>query len=124
MSDFLTHDVDHLIRYALWPGETVGAHSSKVLRSIGKQTVVTMGGLGSWMQGNAMPEIVPAAVRAGVEPLWILGNISLRTNSTMAQSGVTAEGAETQGATQGINDMLCSSYGALPAVLANHFQGD
>ena len=60
-----------------------------------------------------MPEIVPAAVRAGVEPLWILGNISLRTNATMAQGGVTAEGAETQGVTQGINDMLCSSYGGV-----------
>ena len=56
------------------------------------------------------PEIVPAAVRAGVEPLWILGNISLRTNQTMAESGVMAEGAETQGATQGVNDMLMSSY--------------
>jgi hypothetical protein len=50
--------VEYLTRYALWPGETVGAHSRKGLRSIGKQTVVTMGGLGSWMQGNAMPEIV------------------------------------------------------------------
>jgi hypothetical protein len=99
--------------YAMWPGETVGASSPKALREIGKQTVVTMGGLGSWMQGNAMPEIVPAAVRAGVEPLWILGNISLRTNATMAQGGVTAEGAETQGVTQGINDMLCSSYGGV-----------
>ena len=96
--------------YALWPGETVGTNSPKALRAIGAQTVVTMGGLGSWMQGNAFPEIVPAAVRAGVEPLWILGNISQRTNLTMAQSGVMAEGAETQGATQGVNDMLLSSY--------------
>lgn len=75
-----------------------------------------MGGLGSWMQGNSFPEIVPAAVRAGVEPIWILSNISLRTNTTMAQSGVMAEGAETQGATQGVNDMLCSSYGTLQVV--------
>ena len=59
-----------------------------------------MGALGSWAQGNALPEIIPAAVRAGVDPGWILGNLSAVVNATMAQSGVTAEGAETQGATQ------------------------
>ena len=49
-------------------------------------------------------------MRAGLKPEWILGNISARVNQTMAQSGVMAEGAETQGATQGVNDMLCASY--------------
>ena len=62
LSNILSHVmVEYLTRYALWPGETVGAHSRKGLRSIGKQTVVTMGGLGSWMQGNAMPEIVTSS---------------------------------------------------------------
>ena len=94
--------------YALWPGEM--SATTPALRAIAVQTVATMGLLGSWQQGNAFPEIVPAAVRAGLEPLWILGNISARVNSTMAPSGVLAEGAETQGVTQGINDMLCASW--------------
>ena len=95
-------------RYSLWPGEM--SASTPALLAIGARTVAAMGALGSWQQGNAFPEMVPAAVRAGVRPEWILGNISARVNATMAQSGVMAEGAETQGATQGINDMLCASW--------------
>ena len=114
--------------YAIWPGEW----STKGMAALAQRTVLAMGALGSWQQGNALPEMVPAAVRAGVEPGWILGNLSARVNATMAQSGVMAEGAETQGATQvsaaqhpvkasicsvvlsfgaqGVNDMLCSSF--------------
>ena len=82
--------------YAIWPGEW----STKGMAALAQRTVLAMGALGSWQQGNALPEMVPAAVRAGVEPGWILGNLSARVNATMAQSGVMAEGAETQGATQ------------------------
>ena len=94
--------------YALWPG-TMSATTPQ-LRAIGRQTVTAMATLGSWQEGNAFPEMVPASVRAQLNPNWILGNISARVNATMAQSGVMAEGAETQGATQGVNDMLCASY--------------
>ena len=94
--------------YSVWPGEM--ADTTPELRAVAKQTVTTMGALGSWQQGNAFPEMIPAAVRAGVEPAFILGNLTIRVNDTMAQSGVMAEGAETQGATQGVNDMLCSSF--------------
>ena len=63
--------------YAIWPGEW----STKGMAALAQRTVLAMGALGSWQQANALPEMVPAAVRAGVEPAWILGNLSVEPNA-------------------------------------------
>ena len=98
--------------YALWPSEELGlgADSAELL-SIGERTVRTMGAMGSYSNGNAFPEIFPAAVRAGVNPLFVLGNMSAEITRTMAPNGMLDEGQECSGATQAVNDMLMSSYG-------------
>jgi hypothetical protein len=103
--------------YALWPSEELGLGSADAaLLATAERTVRTMGAMGSWGQGNAVPESFPAAVRAGVNASFILGNMSAVIRLTMAPSGMLNEGQECSGATQAVNDMLMSSYGSPPII--------
>ena len=104
--------------YALWPSEELGLGAlDPALLAIGERTVRTMGAMGSYGNGNAFPEIFPAAVRAGVDPLFVLGNMTAEIARTMAPNGMLNEGQECSGATQAVNDMLMSSYGSpLPVI--------
>ena len=98
--------------YALWPSEELGLDSANAtLLAIAERTVRTMGAMGSYSNGNAFPEIFPAAVRAGVDARFILGNMTAVLKAAMAPSGMVNEGQECSGATQAINDMMMSSYG-------------
>jgi hypothetical protein len=50
------------------------------------------------------------AVGAVIDPRQILGNLTLQMDRVMPIDILGAEGQEDAGATQAINDMLCSSY--------------
>ena len=110
--------------YALFPGEVIGAGSDAGLRAVGAATVATMGALGSWMQGNAFPQITNAAVRAGLPSAQILGNMSLVINATMSPGGMMREGAECGGAVQAVNDLLMSSYDGVLRLFAGWPRGE
>lgn len=96
--------------YAMWPGENVGISSPEPVRKVAAETVLLLGAMGAWGQGNAFPETFPAAVRAGVDPKVVLGNMTIVINKTMPRNILGNEGQECAGATQAVNDMLCSSY--------------
>lgn len=91
----------------------VGLDSAPELQGIARRTVESLGAMGAWGQGNAFPETFSAAVRAGVDPMVILGNMTLVVNRTMPRNILGGEGQECAGAVQAINDMLCSSYGGV-----------
>jgi len=99
--------------YAMWPGENVGADSPPSTRTIAARTVEYLGALGAWSQGNAFPETFPAAVRAGVDPLVVLGNMTQVINVSMPRNILGREGQECAGAVQAVNDMLLSSYSGM-----------
>ena len=102
--------------YALWPSEELGLGSDPALLATAERTVRTMGAMGSWSQNNAFPESFPAAVRAGVNASFILGNMTAVIKATMAPGGMLNEGQECSGAVQAVNDMLVSSYGSPPVL--------
>ena len=105
--------------YAMWPGENVGLGSTPAAIAIARQTVLSLGALGAWSQGNAFPETFPAAVRAGVDPHIVLSNMTDVITRTMPRNILgKAEGQECAGATQAVNDMLCSSYGGVLRLFA------
>jgi hypothetical protein len=78
--------------YAMWPGEQVGADSSDDIRRVARDTVEQLGADGAWSQGNAFPESFPAAVRAGVPPEWVVGNMTNVINATMPHNILGGEG--------------------------------
>jgi len=108
MGPSLPGQLNPLAFYALWPSEEVGVGSP--LRGIGEATVRTLTGLGSWTNGNAFPEAFPAAVRAGLNPEWILQNMTNVIQGAAAPNFMLGEGQECSGALQAVNDMLLSSY--------------
>ena len=108
-----------VVMQAIFPGERVGMDSSVMERRIARQTVETAGAaLGAWTQSNSFPHTVNAAVRAGMDPREILGNLTKQLNVTMqnrnSPKGLLqfdgSQGQECAGASQAVNDMLCSSY--------------
>jgi len=109
-------ELNPLAFYALWPSEELGLGSDPALLAIAERTVRTMGAMGAWSQNNAFPEAFPAAVRAGVNASFILGNMTSVIKSTMAPNGMLNEGQECSGAVQAVNDMLMSSYGNPPVI--------
>ena len=103
--------------YALWPSEELGLGSANAaLLATAERTVRTMGAMGTYSNGNAFPEVFPAAVRAGMNASYILGNMTTVIKATMAPGGMLNEGQECSGATQAVNDMLMSSYGNPPVI--------
>jgi hypothetical protein len=100
----------------IFPGEGIGVDSPVAEREIARQTVETVGAMGAWGQSNSFPETINAAVRSGLDPRWILGNLSSVMDVVMPKNALGVEGQECAGASQAINDMLCSSYGGYIAL--------
>jgi len=74
------------------------------------QNAAQVGAMGAWGQSNSFPETINAAVRSGLDAREILGNLTTVMETVMPMNVLGAEGQESAGATQAINDMLCSSY--------------
>ena len=79
-------------------------------REIARQTVETVGAMGGWGQSNSFSETINVAVGAVVDPRQVLGNLTLQMDHVMPIDILGAERQKDAGATQAINDMLCSSY--------------
>ena len=96
--------------YALYPGEQIGLSSPPALLQAARDTISLSN---AWGQMNSFQESFPAAVRAGVDPTIILGQMEHLLASRMPPNGYVHQGGggiETAGATIAVNEMLLQSW--------------
>ena len=70
--------------YAAWPGEQLSLSSPPALLKIARDTVRLSD---CWNEGNAPPEVYPAAVRIGFDTDALYGNLTATLGRFLAQNG-------------------------------------
>lgn len=70
--------------YAVWPGEQLSLSSSPALLKIARDTLRLSN---CWNEGNAPPEVYPAAVRIGYDTESVYGNLTATLERFLAENG-------------------------------------
>ena len=95
--------------YAAWPGEQLSLSSPPALLKIARDTVELSD---CWNEGNAPPEVYPAAVRIGFDTEALIGNLTATLRRFLAENGqvqITFP-MEGLGTVVAITDMLLQSH--------------
>ena len=95
--------------YAAWPGEQLSLSSPPELLAIARDTVRLSD---CWNEGNAPPEVYPAAVRVGYDTDFLYGNLTATLTQFLDENGqvkITFP-MEGIGTTVAITDMLLQSH--------------
>jgi hypothetical protein len=104
---FFKQQDDPLVVYPIYPGEQVGLSSA--LQKVAVDTVLAVD---AWQQGNAFPQIFPAAVRAGVN-FTVINEQLLQRFTHMPPNGYLSQsggGIETAGGLLCVTEMLLQSW--------------